>query len=218
MEDKLNLLDSNIPLLERYDSYLKWESQNSNVSIQINAQNLGIKEAHVEVYYDLGKLEEEEFSIIDGCKIPIDHLFLIVKVEKEKRLELYRNYSTIINATNEPVKAIRNYIDGDNEPLFEEMLHNVSPKAYFSISSYLKQRDIQNGTITKRFRGFMIQVGKRLENGQKISDKQIDWIVKAISHSEVNSLNVFSNDILKNDFLKDYKIFQKIIAEIAKVK
>lgn len=218
MDDKLNLLDPNIPLSERYDSYLKWESQNSTISIQVIAQNLGIREAHVEVYFDLGKLEDEEFNAIDSCKIPIDHLFLIIKEDKEKRLELYKNYTTIINGTSEPVKAIRNYIDGDNEPLFKQLLHNISPEAYFSISSYLKQRDIQSGTIIKGFRNCLIQVGNRVRKGEEISDKQIDWIVKAISHSEVETLNVFSNDILKTDYPDDYEIFQKIIIEILKTK
>ncbi|WP_333810081.1 hypothetical protein [Flavobacterium sp.] len=218
MEDKLNLLDPNIPLSERYDSYLEWETQNSTISIQVIAQNLGIREAHVEVYFDLGKLDEEEFNTIDDSKIPIDHLFLIIKEDKQKRIELYNNYKIIVNDTKEPIKAIRNYIDGDNEPLFKKMLHNVSPNAYYSVSSYLKQRDIQSGTIIKGFRGCLINVGNRVKNGDVISDKQIDWIVKAIAHSEVESLNVFSNDILKNDLPDDYEIFRKIITEISKIK
>ncbi len=218
MEDKLDLLDLKIPLMERYNRYLKWDSQNSIVAIQIISQNLGISEANVEVYFDLGKLDDEEFDIIDNCKIPIDHLFLIIKEDKERRIELYNNYITIINGTNEPVKAIRNYIDGDNEPLFKQLLQNVSYGAYRSISSYLKQTNTVKGTITTGFRSCLYQVSNKVENGDEISDGQTDWIVKAISYAESQGLNVFSNDLLKSDFIDDYEIFQKIIGEIKKVK
>lgn len=211
MADKLHLLNADIPLQIRYDKYLEWESQNSTVSLQVVAQNLEIRIAYVEVFVDLGKLDEEEFNIIDDCKINIDSLVLITKEEKPTREKIYSNYNIIISNTNEPLKALRNFIDGDNEPLFREKLERVSPEAYFKIAQYLKQVGIEQGTITKQFRGLLVSVGKRLQNEETVSDPQIDWIVRAITFSNIHTLNVFSNELLETDFPDDYLIFQEIV-------
>lgn len=216
MADKLKLLDTSVPLLDRYDIYLEWESQNSTISLQVVSQNLEIGIAYVEVFIDLGKLDVEEFKIIDEKKIDMDSLVLILKENKEDRKHIYENFLSIISNTSEPVKSLRNFIGGDNEPLFREKLINISPEAYFRISQYLKQTGIINGTITKSFRGFLVTIGKKIQNEEFISDKQFDWLVKAISHSNVHSLDIFTNEIIRVDFPEDYNIFRQIIDLIEK--
>lgn len=216
MADKIKLLDANIPLQERYDRYLEWISQHSTVSPNIIAQELEMSIAYVEVFLDLGKLDQDEFSIIDEIEISIDSLVLIVKEDsKEKRLKIYRNYLSIVSDTNEPIKALRNFIDGDDEPLFMEKLLLVSPQAYYSIASYLKQTGIENAVMPKKFRGFIVTIGKLIEANKPISDKQCDWVVKAVAYDKAQSLKIFSNEILKNDFNKDYLIFQEIMLMIS---
>lgn len=95
MNEDLNLLDSNVPLQERYDKFLNWANQNSVVATNLVAEKLSINVAHVEVYYDLGKIENEsEFQIIDSKKISLDSLVLILKEEENTRQKIYNEYET----------------------------------------------------------------------------------------------------------------------------
>lgn len=214
MADKLNLLDANIPLLERYDKYLQWDNEHSIISPNIIAQELEMGIAYVEVFLDLGQLETDEFAIIDKNKIHIDALVAIVKEDRADRLKIYENYTQIISNTQEPIKALRNFIDGDDEPLYKEKLLKISSGAYFAISKYLKQRNIENGTITKGFRKLLFDIGKLIDNEDEMSDKQSDWVIRAITHDNIHSLRVFTNDILETDFQDDQLIFKEIISMI----
>ncbi len=217
MADILKLLDSAIPLQKRYDSYLEWDNQYSIISPHVTAEKLEIGIAHVEVFLDLGKLSPEEFAIIDNNKIGIDYLLLIVKEGKERRLEIYENFSSIIANTTEPIKSLRNFIDGSDEPLLKEKLAKISPRAYYSIAQYLKQTSTTNGTITKPFRGLLVSVGKLINAEKEMSDKQSDWIIRAITHDNIHTLKVFTNDILKNDCPEDFEIFREIISILTNI-
>jgi len=214
MADKLDLLNKNVPLLDRYDKYLEWESQNSTISLQVVSQNLEIGIAYVEAFIDMGKLDTEEFKIIDDTNIDIDSLVLILKESKKSRNRIYENFLSIVSNTTEPIKSLRNFIDGDNEPLFREKLENISPKAYSRIAQYLKQTSTVSGTINLPFRKLLVTISKNLKNGSLVSDKQFDWVVRAITHSNIHSLNVFTNEIIEKDFPEDYIIFKEIITII----
>lgn len=215
MADKLDLLNKSVPLLERYDKYLEWESQNSTISLQVVSQNLEIDSPYVEAYTDMGKLDyPEEFKRIDSLNIDLDSLVLILKEESETRRHIYDNFSTIVSNTSQPIKALRNFIEGNNEPLFRDKLESISPPAYFKISQYLKQTSIVSGTITKSFRNLLVTIGRKLQNEEYVSDKQFDWVVRAITHSNIHSLNVFTNEIIEKDFHEDYIIFKEIITII----
>ncbi|MDT0554505.1 hypothetical protein [Patiriisocius hiemis] len=215
MADKLDLLNKSVPLLNRYDKYLEWESQNSTISLQVVSQNLEIATPYVEAYTDMGKLDyPDEFNTIDSLNIDLDSLVLILKEESDIREHIYANYSSIILNTTQPIKALRNFIEGNNEPLFRDKLESITPQAYFKIAQYLKQVGIIEGTINKGFRGLLVSIGRKIQNDEYVSDKQFDWVVRAITHSNIHSLSVFTNEIIEKDFPEDYIIFKEIITII----
>lgn len=94
-------------------------------------------------------------------------------------------------------------------PLYDEKLNSITPEAYFSISQYLKQAGIEEGPMNKKFRNIIYTCGLTLKTKQ-LSDKQIARIVSNMAYDKSHSLQVFSNDTLKNDYYSDYKIFQEV--------
>jgi len=217
MADILNLLDTSIPLQKRYDTFLKWDNQNAFTVTNLVATKLEIGIAHVEVFFDLGKLDDEEFPIIDDKKISIDSLVLIVKEEKSTRLKVYSDYEKIVN-TIQPIKALREYIDNLINPSIDHLYEKLTSGVFFSISKYLKQRGIDETPLNLWFRSFMVGCGKTVSKGENLSERQKAQITRAISYDNMSSLNVFSNDILKNDFEADFNVFQEITELINKTK
>lgn len=214
MTDILKLLDDDIPLQKRYDTFLFWDHENTCGVTYLIAEKLGIKVSYVEVFYELGTLDAEEFESIDKLKITIDALFFVVKQNKELRLKIYANYENIIKNATQPIRALKKFIDDDCEPDFKMKLHSISAGAYGSIASYLKSLNIEDGSITRQFRGLLVSISKLINNGDEMSDKQANWVIRAITHDKNMSFNIFTNDILKTDYPNDFIIFQDIISDI----
>ena len=61
-----------------------------------------------------------------------------------------------------------------------------------------------------------MQVGNKINTNLEVSEKQYQWIVRAIQHDHSQSIGIFNNDTIKMDFNDDYQIIIKIHEHIEK--
>lgn len=210
MIDKLSLLDSSVPLQKRYDSFLIWANDNKCITPEPMAAELGITVSEVDIYLMLGALEEE-FTIIDKAGFDIAHLFIIVRENRrEARNQIYAAAEEILKSS-QPLTRIKEILDESSHYNYvEDGVKKISADCWFTISSYLKQRNVENKPITKQFRGMLVTAGKKINAGKELSDKMMNWIIGAIQHDLDNDLGVFTNDDIKNKHIKDYEILSDI--------
>jgi hypothetical protein len=216
MRDKLNLLDPKISLQKRYDDFLRWLSTKNHAIIELMADELGITISEVDVFNELGDLDDEEFGIIDKIGFDIGLLFIVVRAPKDIRKIMYERHSEI-SKSHQPLTALKSIVDEHSDyASIEELVQKVSGECWKSVSSYLKQRDIVSGTITKKIRGMLIQVGNKIMAENIVTEGQIGWLIRAIEHDKTNNLGIFTNDIVKDTFNDDYHIFIQIHEHIVK--
>lgn len=206
MKDKLSLEDLSIPLRKRYDDFLVWSNSNASSIIEIIAEQLGVQPGVVDVFNELANLEDDEFEIIDKNKIDIDSLFLIVRNNKSIRSKIYEN-STQLLKSDQPLTAIRSFIERAVEPNYHELVQKISPNSLKSIAKYLKDRSIVSGTITAQLPSMLSKAAVKRSKEELISEKMVDWIIRAMTRDLEKELNIFCNDNIKNNFPEDYKIF-----------
>lgn len=210
MRDKLGLMDKAVPLQQRYDKYVLWlNTKNYPVSDFIAAE-LGLTVGEADVFAELGALDEEEFDIIDQKGFDIGHLFLIVRASKVTRNIIYQRSQEIINAM-QPLNMMKRIVDENSNYIkVEELIRKVSAKCWSKLSSYLKQRGIEDGTINKGFRSMLVTANMKITKGELLSDKMVEWIVRAVHHDKSLALGVFTNDVIRLNFHDDYVILTQI--------
>jgi hypothetical protein len=213
MADLLQLTNKGVPLQKRYDQFVLWINEQTNNVPELLANSLGVDVSVVDVFFELGNLDVEEFSLIDENNIDIDELFLIVRTRKEVRLEAYKNASVLLSG-KQPLKAIREFIDKQMFGSQEDLIKRVSADGWSCINKYIKQRNIVNGTITKSFRSFLYRVSKFKKENRELSSAMMDWLIRAIIHDDANNLGVFTNSALKKEFSDDYELLGKIIVVV----
>nr|WP_315088855.1 hypothetical protein [uncultured Chryseobacterium sp.] len=210
MKDKLKLLDSSIPLQERYDAFLLWQSSINHVVIEFMAQELGLNVSEVAVFNELGELEEDEFDIIDKTKFDIGLLFIVVRAPEKVRRIMYDRSEEILKSS-QPLTFLKEIVDEHSDYTeIEELVKQISGDCWKSIASYLRQRNIISGTITKNIRRMLMQVGNNINDAKEISEGQLGWIIRAIQHDHADSIGIFTNDTVKADFNDDYIIVTRI--------
>lgn len=216
MKDKLNLLDSSLPLQKRYDDFLLWQSSINHVVIEFMAQELGLTVSDVAVFNELGELEDDEFAIIDKTGFDIGLLFIVVRAPEKVRRIMY-DRSTEILKSSQPLTLLKEIVDEHSDyTSIEELVKQISGDCWKSVASYLRQRNITSGTITKNIRGMLMQVGNNTNDEKGITEGQLGWIIRAIQHDYTDSIGVFTNDIVKADFNDDYQIIIRIHEHIEK--
>ena len=210
MKDKLGLLNIAVPLQERYDKFLLWLSSKNHAVIEFMAQELGLTVSEVDVFNELGELDENEFEIIDRIGFDIGLLFIVVRAPKEVRKIMYDSSESILNSP-QPLTSLMEIVDSQNDyTSIEDLVRQISGDCWKSVASYLRQRDLTSGTITKSIRSMLVQVGNKINAGNSASDKQYAWIIRAVQHDNVDSLGIFTNETIQTDFSEDYQIIIKI--------
>lgn len=216
MRDKLKLLDTSIPLQKRYDDFLLWQSSINHVVIEFMAQELRLTVSEVAVFNELGELEEDEFDIIDKTGFDIGLLFIVVRAPEKVRRIMYGRSEEILKSS-QPLTFLKEIVDQHSDyTSIEELVKQISGDCLKSIASYLRQRNIESGTITKKIRSLLVQVGNKINSEDIVSDKQIAWIIRAIQHDYAQSIGVFTNETIKTDFHDDYLIITKVHEHIEK--
>ena len=210
MRDKLKLLDASIPLQKRYDDFLLWQSSINHVVIEFMAQELVLTVSEVAVFNELGELEEDEFDIIDKTGFDIGLLFIVVRAPEKVRRIMYSRCDEILKSS-QPLTFLKEIVDEHSDYTgIEELVKQISGDCWKSIASYLKQRNIISGTINSAIRSMLMQVGNKINKKSDVSDKQYEWIVRAIQHDHAQSIGVFTNETIKTDFNDDYLIITRI--------
>lgn len=216
MPDKLNLLNTTIPLQQRYDDFLLWLSAKNHAVIEFMAQELELTVSEVDVFNELGALDEEEFKIIDSIGFDVGLLFIVVRSPKEIRKIMYDRNEEILHS-QQPLTKLKSIIDEHSDyTSIEELTKKITGSCWKSVASYLRQREITSGTITKQIRRMLMQVGNRIIAGNEISEKQLNWIIRAIEHDKASTLGIFTNETIRTEFQEDYLIFTQIHQHISK--
>lgn len=213
MVDKLQLCNIDKRLQERYDDFVIWINNKNNNVPELLAEELGVDASVVDVFFEIGNLDPEEFAEIDKNKIDVGALFVFVRNKKDVRLKVYKNATKLLSSS-QPLKAIREFIDEEKMD-FDHFINSISANAWKSIASYLKLRSIDEGALSKRFRNVLFNCAKRKSGNQDISEKMIDWILEAIMYDNEKSLKVFLNLELERKFPDDYKIYELIIENLS---
>ena len=208
MPDKLNLLKNSIPLQIRYDEFVRWTSSINHSIPELMAHELGVKVSTIDVFFQLGGLEDYEFAVIDRCKLDTGMLFVFIRHTLNVRLQVYKKAKILLRSEH-PLLAISKYVESLVEVDLDAEILSISKKAMCCISKYLEDRGIDENVLNKNFR--------KMIKKNKLSDKMIDWILQAIVYDREKSKGVFTNDILKTDHFSDYKRFRFITESIYKL-
>ncbi|MGF7072370.1 hypothetical protein [Mucilaginibacter sp. 3215] len=209
MKDILNLTDNSIPISKRYDDFLIWSNQNTSIVPDVIAEKLEVDSSVVDVFHQLGELEDE-FKIIDEKKIDIATLFILVRYDNpEARAKVYDNAETLL-ADPQPMKAVREFLENLVVPDYSTIINQVSANAWAEVSKALKARDIVAGTITKQFRSMLITAAGLKRRNEPITPKMCDWILRAINVDVQQELRIFSSETLINDFTTDFNHFESL--------
>ena len=204
------LTNRHIPLQERYDAFVLWINEKTNNVSELLASELSIEVSVIDVFFELGNLDPEEFDLIDVSGLDIDELFIVVRARKDIRLRIYNRSKTFLTQT-QPLKAIRDFIDDETFVKQEEFLRKVSSDGWKCIAKYLKSRNIDNGAISKRFRGLLGTLAKFRIQGREFSPDQMSWLIGGILHDLQMELHVFTCDDLKTTYREDFNLISKAI-------
>src|SRR3954451_1143584 len=109
MVDRLKLLNPKTPLQDRYDDFVRWITSKNHSIPELIAQDLGVSVSVVDVYFQLGRLDDDEFAIIDSCGFDIGSLFVFIRQPKKVRKRIYHN-SKLLLQSKQPLQAIRKFI------------------------------------------------------------------------------------------------------------
>lgn len=203
------LTDNTIPLQKRFEEFVLWSTSNPCGVIDRLAEQLSVAPGVVEVFYELGNLDEKEFEIIDEKKIDIDSLFLVVRCNKAIREMIYENAGRLMR--DRPITAIREFIEEHSVPNFNPLIQSISANVWGKTAQYLKALNIEDGTINKNFRSMLVRANIIKKGGKEISEKMVNWIVSGIVHDLESELGIFTNENIKNNFPKDFVVIEKII-------
>ena len=209
MKDILNLTDNSISISKRYDDFLMWSNQNTSIVPDVIAEKLEVDSSVVDVFHQLGELEEE-FDKIDEKKIDIDALFILVHYDNPAaRAKVYENAEQLMNDP-QPMRAIREFLDNFTVPNYAEIINQVSAGAWSEIAKSLKARGIVAGSITKRFRGMLVRAANYKKRNEPISPRMCDWIMRGITADVQKELKIFSSETLIDDFTADFNHFETL--------
>lgn len=213
MPDKLGLKNEAVPIQKRYDDFAQWCNENNYWSGDVIATELGVELSIVEVFTDLAQFEEEEMMIITEKSIDVDSLFIIRTYEKEIRYRIYDNWENL-TSKSQRLTAIKEFGDKILFGDYQDHLNRVSIDSWNLILKYITERDIVNGTITKRFRSMLYNIIRYKKESKEITPSMCEWVARALLHDSKVGLNIFSNDDLKNSHKADHELFATVLDRI----
>jgi hypothetical protein len=205
-----DLINIEVPLQERYDQFLKWVSEQGNSNPEYLAPKLKVHPSIVDLFYELGALDAEEFSIIDEHKIDVGILYLIVHFNKTIRRKIYPRIDEF-KLMAQPLSAIRDFVDDEIVSVYSGLLKQISGGYWKSIAAYLKAKDVDIGLLKKGVRGFFYSIGKHVDNGNELTINQLEYAAQIIVYDDEYKHGVFLNDQVQKDFSEDYELMVEAI-------
>lgn len=199
-----------IPLQERYDQFLEWVSQQSINNPEFLAPKLEVQPSVIDLFYELGALETEEFDIIDEHKIDVGILYLIVHFDKSIRSRIYARVVEFRELA-QPLTAIREFVDEEIVSVYSGLLKQVCGGYWKSISQYLKAKDIDTGLLKKSVRSFFYSIGKHVSSGNELTINQLDYAAQMIVFDDEYEHGVFQNDQVHKDYPDDCQLMREAL-------
>ncbi len=199
-----------IPLQQRYDQFLEWVSQQGNNNPEVLAPKLDVQPSVIDLFYELGALEPEEFTIIDEHKIDVGILYLIVHFNKPIRSRIYPRVADFMELA-QPLSAIRDFVDEEIVSVYSGLLKKICGGYWKSISGYLKAKDINTGLLKKGIRGFFFSIGRHVDNGNELTINQLEYAAQIIVFDDEYEHGVFLNDQVLKDYPDDCELMKEAV-------
>ena len=205
-----DLENINIPLQKRYDQFLEWVSQQGNNNPEVLAPKLNVPPSIIDLFYELGALEPEEFEIIDEHKIDTGILYLIVHFNKSIRSRIYPQVAAFMEM-DQPLTAIREFVDDEIVSVYSNLLKEISGEYWKSISAYLKAKGIDSGMLKKKVRSFFYNIGRHVTSGNELTISQLEYAAQIIVYDYEYEHGVFLNDQVQKDYKADCELMTEAI-------
>lgn len=198
----LDLENIENPLQERYDRFLEWVSQQGNYNAEFLAPKINVEPSVIDLFFELGALEVDEFKIIDAHKIDVGILYLIVHFNKAIRSRIYPVISDFLSLPH-PLSAIREFVDQEIVSEYNLLLSKVSGNYWKSISAYLKAKDVNSGLFNAKARSFFYDIGNAVNRNSILTLNQLDYAAQILVFDSELRHGVFFNDQAKKDYPTD---------------
>jgi len=212
--DKFNLLNEEIDLLTRYNTFIEKIIEigfnpraisDGNLDPHMISYAFEISPQIARMFFGLYLCDEEERIKLNDLKLDTGIVRTLMLVEPVIRDELYKYLNGILQQ-DFPLKSITSFIDNGNLRLRIRSLFDTINKDYWAaVSSYLKDINLISGTLNAKFRSMLM--GFKIY--KKASYKQLNWLEREIIYDYELDLQVFMNPTLKKDFpdaVKTYDI------------
>lgn len=199
-----------IPLQVRYDEFLEWTSQQGNNNPEFLAPKLNVEPSIVDLFFELGALDEDEFQIIDQYKIDVGILYLIVHFGKAIRKRIYPKMSEFLGLAH-PLTAIRDFVDEEIVSVYSVLLRQINGGYWKSISAYLKAKGVNDGLLKKGVRSFFFSIGRHVSLGNELTINQLEYVAQIVIYDNEYEHGVFMNDQAQKDYAEDCKLIEEVV-------
>jgi hypothetical protein len=127
----LDLLNSEIPLQDRYDNFLSWLDEQNNHNSDYLASLQGVGTWIIDLYFQLHDLDDEEFKIIADNNIDLDTVYFIVHFKKVIRYKIYLKIKVFLSL-RQTLSAIRSYVYNEVIAEYEHKLQQISGDFWYA--------------------------------------------------------------------------------------
>lgn len=159
------------------------------------------------MYNNLLKCDKKELEILEPVQ-DIEIVKVLMLIPTIIREKIYQHLDRLLK-DDYPLTRIIDFIEnGPWRTRITDVYAKVSSNYWKQIASYLKDRNVVDGTINKAFRQMLFSIALN-----KASNSQLDWLERGIIHDYERGLGIFIRPELKSKFNNEIEIIEKFLAD-----
>ncbi len=221
IRDPYGLMDDSKSILERLHTF---EDRVIEMGYDLHTSHGGLPNEHflsqafavppqiVRMYFELRKCSDDERRILLEKNLDTGVIRTLMLLHPVVRTVVYEHLDDLLKGER-PLSNIIDFVENGNWRLrIRDLYDRIDREYWAAVSSLLKDKDIVNGTITKRFRSLLMTIKRH-----DASESQLMWLERAIIHDFELGLGVFTSPALQKeypeavaivkDFLDEYRHF-----------
>jgi hypothetical protein len=207
-----DLINNEIPLEERINLFNKLITKYGVQDEHILSNILKVKPQIIIAFYELNSLDEEEIDFLNRKNLDIGIVSVLMNIQPEIRKHIYRKLDYFMKS-NYPVSEILNYINNGGWNYSISSVYTETDRDFWGeVSSYLKDKSVDSGTINKKFRSLLISIKKN-----SASKKQLEWLERGIIYDYEEHLGIFTAETFKLRYPEAVNNIQKYINYLKKL-
>ncbi len=170
---------------------------------------LGITPQTIRMFFGLYLCNEEERMLLTERNLDTSIISILMMIDPRIRLSIYKIIDDFLK-DEAPVTRIFEFIDSaEYRMTISDVFNQTSPNYWAAVAGLLKDREFAKGPITTRLRSMLMNLKKY----RKASQKQLQWLERAIIYDYENEYGIFVAPQLRDQFPEDVNNIEQYLGD-----